>query len=160
MFHIIGILDRDGFHFEHDDWMCPNCHGDGDDASAPEGVCRVCGGNGKRRWAGCDVRVRYSYKASEKSVLNEDAVRDHFVGALRLKVEGVAIPDRELRAPEVAAAKTLPEKLAAMRKQDALPVSIAEKLAWLERADADRLLVDVAARIRSIEMPQDVQVAA
>jgi DNA repair exonuclease SbcCD nuclease subunit len=145
MFHVDGMLSRTGFTVDSFD--------ETNDAEIHRRLAA-------HDWKGGDVRCRYRYRASEKSVLDEQTVRDLFAGALRLKVEGVSVPDRELRAPEVAAAKTLPEKLAAMRKQDALPVSIAEKLAWLERADADRLLVDVADRIKAIEQGEEERVAA
>lgn len=160
MFHIEGMLTREGFQPDHDEWMCPSCKGEGDDAAAPEGVCRLCGGSGRRSWAGADVRARYRYLASEKSVISENAVRDMFVGALRLKIEGVAIRDRELRSPEVAAAKTLPDKLAAYRKEAQLPPSVAMKLALLQQRTQAELLVDVAVVLATIEAGETVSVAA
>ena len=159
MFHIDGVLDRAGFHFEHDEWMCQTCFGTGDDASAPEGVCGTCTGHGRRSWVGCDVRVRYTYQASEKAVISEDVVRDLFVGALRLKVEGVAIPDRELRAPAVALAKTLSAKLAAYMKVDDLPPSIAQKLFLLEH-DRAGIPSRVAEQIATLEARERATVAA
>jgi DNA repair exonuclease SbcCD nuclease subunit len=160
MFHIDGELTREGFQPDHDEWMCPACSGTGDNASASEGVCIACCGSGRRRWDGCDVRVRYRYKASERAAFSEATVRDLFVGALRLKVEGVAVADRNLRAPEVAAAKTLPEKLAAYFKTDSLSPSLAAKLALLERHDADQVFGEVAQALAAIERPQETTVAA
>lgn len=112
-------------------------------------------------WTGTDVRVRYRYQASERAVLDEALVRAPFVGALRLKIESVVIPDRELRSPEVAAAKTLPEKLAAYRKVAQLEPAIAEKLAQLQQQDPAVVLVTVASALAAIEQPQrEVVVAA
>lgn len=62
---------------------------------------------------GWEVRVRYQYAQSEAAVLNKALVREPFVGAAVLLPEPIAIPDRQLRAPEVAAAKSLPDKVAA-----------------------------------------------
>jgi DNA repair exonuclease SbcCD nuclease subunit len=102
-------------------------------------------------WAGTDVRARYRYRASERAVLDDAVVRDLFVGALRLKVEGIAEADRELRAPEVAAAKTLPDKLAAYRQEATLPASVAAKLDALEHQDPAQVLADVSAALAEIE---------
>lgn len=137
MFLIDGRLDRLGFHC-----VLPQ------DESGPIS------------WAGADVRVRYHYRASERAVLDPSVIPSLFTRALRLKIEGVAEPDRDVRAPEVAAAKTLSDKLAAFRKVPALPPATAEKLAWLERGNPEQLLADVAARIRAIEFPEKAQVAA
>lgn len=134
MWHIDGTLDREGFHFT--------------DAVALEDL------------AGGDVRVRYHYKASEKAALSENTIREIFASALRLKIEGVVIPDRDLRAPAVAAARTLPEKLAAYRNVDQLETSVAVKLALLQAADVDGVLAQVAERLMDIEQPERATVAA
>lgn len=111
-------------------------------------------------WTGADVRVRYTYNASERSVLREDTIREIFGKALRLKIEGVAVPDRALRNPEVAAAKTLPEKLAAYLQVDHLTPSVADKLALLQTKDQAAVLIDVAAALAEIEAPERVTAAA
>jgi len=129
MFHVDGTLTRTGF----------QCAAQEDQRDS---------------WAGCDVRVRYTYKASEKALLDDGVIRQLFGSALRLKVEAVAQPDRELRAPAVAAAKTLPEKLAAYRQVEQLEPSVTEKLSALERHDPAALLVDVAATITAIEFSE------
>lgn len=149
MFHVEGALTPIGFLLEP---MDPN----GLDATEQEIARRF----GPRDWAGCDVRVRYHYKSSERAVINEAAVRDLFVGALRLKVEGVAIADRELRAPAVAAAKTIPEKLAAMRQLEQLPASLAGKVAALQNLSEDELLGEQAALLKDLEQPKEATVAA
>lgn len=140
MFHVEGALTRDGF------VMDPI---DGVDYMA-----------GAIDWTGADVRVRYRYQASERSVISENTIREIFAGALRLKVEGIAVPDRELRAPEVAAAHGLDAKLAAFRKVEQLEPSVAGKLALLQSKQSADVLVDVAAAIAAIEQPERAQVAA
>lgn len=157
MIHIDGRLYRDGFHFEHDDWMCLTCSGTGAGVyHEGEGAlpCAFCDGTGQRAsWAGCDVRVRYRYLASERAALSEACIRERFNDALRLKIESFAEVDRDLRAPEVAAAKTLPDKLAAFYKVERLTPAVADKLAWLERDDQTQLLAHVAASLKAIESP-------
>lgn len=166
MFHVEGELTRDGFFLSQDAPLCPICDGIGTDQDALEFTdvappCPSCDGRGRRLiWEGCDVRVRYSYKASEKAVIKEEAVREIFKHALRLKVEGVAISDRELRAPAVAAAKTLPDKLAAYRKVEQLEPSIAAKVALLERGDTTAVLAGVVERLRVLEQHEKARVAA
>lgn len=141
MFHVTGLLTREGFAL----------------TDADEDIHRRVADHD---WAGCDVRCRFSYKASERAVLDESIIRALFSSALRLKVESIAVPDRELRAPEVAAAKTLPAKLAAYRKVEQLEPSIAEKLDALERLEPAAVLARVAETMRAIEARESVSVAA
>lgn len=138
MHHVEGTLTRDGFLL----------------ASTPASE------NYPLTWSGCDVRVRYHYQASERSVITDATIREQFKDALRLKIEGVAIADRELRSPEVAAAKTLPDKLAAYRKETTLPPSVEQKLVTLMSLDATQVLAYVATHIAAIESPENAQVAA
>jgi len=145
MFHVDGVLSRNGFSVDSFD----ETH----DAEIHRRL-------EARDWVGCDVRVRYRYQASEKTVLDVAQIHELFRLTLRLKVEGVAISDRELRAPAVAAAKTLPDKLAAYRKVEQLEPSIAAKVALLERGDSSAVLADVVARLRVIEQHERAQVAA
>jgi DNA repair exonuclease SbcCD nuclease subunit len=64
-------------------------------------------------WAGADVRVRYSYHAAERALLNFDLVSAPFVAARSVKLEPTPFRDRETRAPEIAAAVTLEAKVEA-----------------------------------------------
>ena len=64
-------------------------------------------------WAGSDVRVRYRFAAGQRATVNELLVSAAFAGARRLELDPVAVPDQALRAPEVAAASTLEDKLVA-----------------------------------------------
>lgn len=122
MYHVEGELTRDGFTWkvtagpggetQHPPGGdCLGCGGCGGDES---GRCTDCGGIGVEvRWKGCEVRVRYTYAQSELGVLDRAVVASYFPEAALLQLEPIAIPDRQLRAPEVAAAKTLPDKVSA-----------------------------------------------
>jgi hypothetical protein len=113
-------------------------------------------------WAGCEVKVTYSFLASERNVLDHNLVRIPFEGALRLEVEPVAVPDRALRAPEVAAAHTLAAKVAAWASFSGATVSdgVPNKLAQLEHQDATATLSAVATRIAAIEHAEKSEKAA
>lgn len=111
-------------------------------------------------WSGCDVRCRYRYRASERAALDADHVHALFASALRLKVESVVIPDREVRAAGVATAKTLHDKLAAMRPDGLLPASVATKVTTLEQRDRDSVLADVRAWLAAIERGEIAERAA
>lgn len=132
MYHVDGTLTREAFTIE-----------------------RVSGtewdrtGNGLD-WTGCEVRVRYTCKASEKAILDEALVRQPFLGAQRLKVECVVESDRDVRAPEVAAASTLEGKLAAYLHGSPAPGVLA-KLDALQRGDDEQLLHAVTARLAELE---------
>lgn len=142
MFHIDGRLSRDGFTWEL-----------AGDQSMPHDGAAI-------DWSGADLRVRVTYRASEKPALAFERVATEFAGALRLKIETIAEPDRELRAPEVAAAKTLPEKLAAYRKEPTLPASLEQKLVQLISLNQEQLLAFVATTLHVIEQTEDATVAA
>jgi DNA repair exonuclease SbcCD nuclease subunit len=116
-YHVEGLLTRDAF-----TWQVTKGPG-GDVDTAPAS------------WRGAEVRVRYRFAQSEKSALSAARVYAEFAEAARLEVEPIAVPDRALRAPEVAAARTLAEKLAAYQQVQELVPSVAEKLAALEHAD-------------------------
>jgi hypothetical protein len=139
MHHVEGLLDTEGFHF--------------DDES-----------QSGRDWTGCDLRVRYRYHASERPLLDERKITVIFAklfgGALRAKIEAIAIPDRDVRAPEVAAATTLAGKVAAYKKLEALDPETADALARLEHADAAQLLAEVDAQLAALEREADPAVAA
>lgn len=98
MWHVEARLTRDGF---EDVAVRKGPGGPRDEAPAS--------------WDGVDVRLRATYNAREAVVLAGAAARAKqlFPGARTVKFEPVAEAAREVRAPEVAQATTLPEKLAA-----------------------------------------------
>lgn len=133
--HVEGRLTRDGFAFANMD-------------------------DALRVWTGADVRCRYRFLASERGVLNHAAVRGLFTGALRLKVEGVAEVDRDVRAPLVAQASTIADKLAAYRQETALPLRLAEKLAQLQQGDQAQVLAFARTKLAAVVAPEEREVAA
>lgn len=114
----------------------------------------------QRNWADADVRVQYSYLASERAVLDPQVVHTLFASALRLKVQGVVVPDREVRAVAVSAAKTIPDKLAAMRPDGVLPAAVVDKVTALQQQDREAVLANVRAWLASIETSENAAVAA
>lgn len=126
MFHVEGTLSREGF--AHD---------------LPAGT----------DIEGAEVRVRYRYPASEQRFLDHASVRVPFAGAATLQVEPIAVPDRALRAPAVAQAVTLADKLTAwaMATDTVTPASVLEKLARLQTQDEATLRASVEAWLAQAE---------
>jgi hypothetical protein len=139
LYHVEGDLARDGFTWQ----VTKGPGGAGDSAPAS--------------WAGCGVRVRYRYRASEKSVLSTAPILATFAEAKPFQLEGVAVPDRALRAPAVAAAVTLEDKFTAYCGLGGSPVTPAmlEKLALVEQKDAAQVWSVVDATIRALESEQE-----
>lgn len=138
MYHVEGELTRDTF-----TWHVRK--GPGGDVEPPPAS-----------WKGCEVRVRYHYKQSERSVLSEAQIYAEFAECAKLYRDPVADPDRAVRAPQVAAARTLPEKLSAWCdiSGHVATDSVIAKLAQLERSEPQAVMTWVAALIAQIE--QDV----
>lgn len=129
MYHVEGLLTRDSFSYRVTD-----------------------GPNGKEQekpasWRGCEVRARVRFKLSERNTLAMAQVHAEFAEARRLEVEPLGVPDRELRVPAVALARTLADKLAAYQGVEQLTDDMAAKLALLEHGDQQQILNDVRARL-------------
>lgn len=88
--------------------------------------------------AGADVRLRYEYDSAYRDQINLDELRKIFSGARSLKLEGVPVNKAEVRAPEIAAAKTLEAKVEAYcaRMQIAWSDGLAAKVAALQQQEA------------------------
>jgi hypothetical protein len=143
MFHVDGDLTRDDlgqtvFNYAYPDGL--------------DGFTQVA-----RDWTGCEVRVRYTYKQSEKAALDHTLVRQPFATALRLDVEPMAVPDRALRAPAVAEAKTLADKVRAWGETVGLPTTDAllDKLAKLEHADAAHLIITMQQELAALTAEEE-----
>jgi DNA repair exonuclease SbcCD nuclease subunit len=139
LFHADGTLTRDGF-----TWALA------DEATPPD------------RWEGCEVRVRVRFHQSEKAALDFALARVPFEGAARLVVEPVAIPDRALRAPEVAAARTLAEKVEAWAQHVGTSASdsVLAKLGRLEQSDPEHLVREVQLWLAEVEAGELAEVAS
>ncbi len=143
---IEGRLTRDGFQFEHDDWMCGSCLGSGDDQEPGEGgPCPACLGRGRREWGGADIRVRYHYKKSETSALDSAHILAEFAGCRSLKLDPIAELEHSVRAPEVAAAVTLNAKVEAYCQRREIPWThgLAAKLDALQQQPSETILASV-----------------
>lgn len=152
MFHVEGVLTPSGFQWDQDDWMCPACHGEGDsaarDADGETLPCAACLATpGRRRWDGCEVRVRFRYVAAERGLLDFEAVKALFPGALKVVTDPIPTHTQAIRAPEVVAAVTLEQKVAAFiggRGEDWTP-ALEEKLARLQQLDGPAFFTSVSA---------------
>jgi DNA repair exonuclease SbcCD nuclease subunit len=93
-------------------------------------------------WHGADVRVRYRYKKSELGALDVAKIHAEFAHARSLKLDPVPDIEHDVRAPEVVAAKTLPEKVTAYCELNRIAVTdtLLAKLDQLQVLDADELL--------------------
>lgn len=132
-YHVEGTLTRDGF-----DWQVTKGPG-GDVDTAPAS------------WRGAEVRVRYRFAQSQRSALDQARVLAEFADALRLEVEPIAVPDRQVRSPQVAEARTLEAKLAAYLGVESVPVALVEKLRTLETSDSVSVLTRAQQELSALE---------
>jgi hypothetical protein len=136
MFHVEGELTREGFTYgiaNGGKWPGdPAVGADLLPASPPD-------------WTGAEVRVRFRYAAADKAALNFDLVKVPFVGAKRIDLDPIAENTRALRAPEVAAAVTLEEKVAAFIRSSGLnwSPSLQTKFAALQAPDGAAFLTEL-----------------
>ncbi len=139
MYHVEGRLTREAF-----DWVVKD---------GPEGAPL----DKPASWSGCEVRVRYTFDASERAMLEirRGEILATFADAAHLELEPVAQPDRALRAPAVAAAKTLPDKLRAWADLNPGTVVTDRVLAKLVQAEGDPtvLLADLQALADALVTP-------
>jgi exonuclease SbcD len=134
LFHVEGDLTREGF--------------TGQVLAGPGGATQEIPAS----WAGAEVRVRYRFRASERDLVNPDLVRAGFREAARVHLDPIAIPDRGLRAPQVASARTLAEKLTAWAEVTGNPMSrrALDALARLEAQAHDAVLATLDAELAAI----------
>lgn len=145
LYHVEGTLTREGFVYQV--------------KAGPGGAFQ----DRPASWKDCEVRVRYKFNQSEKSVLRDAQVLAEFAEAARLEVEPIAVPDRALRAPAVAEARTLAEKLRAWGDVAGVTVqteSVLAKLAALEHKDPLVLLSEIQTSLAAIETGENETVAA
>lgn len=144
MYHVEGLLTRDGFTYSV-------TNGPGGELQLPP-----------ETWREAEVRVRYRFAQSEKAALDVEQVREPFAEAGRLVLEPIAVPDRALRAPAVVAARTLPEKVEAWAQHVGVVASdtVLAKLARLEQSDPLALVREVEGWLRELETLEDKAVVA
>lgn len=146
MFHVEAQMDLDAVYFADEE----------NDDGNPDVRARLASND----WTGCDVRLRVSFNESQRPALNFEPLKARFVSAGRFKFETHVIPDRTLRSPAVAAARTLPDKLAAMRPDGVLPASVIDKVTALETFDHAQVLAEVQRWVDGVEKGEIAQVAA
>lgn len=142
MYHVDGSLTREGF-----TWAVTAGPG-GEAQTAPPS------------WRGCEVRCRYTFPQSDKNILLHAQVHAEFADALRLEVEPIAVADRALRSPAVAAARTLADKVAAFSQVEQLAPTLAEKLAQLEHQDGVTVLDALRRRLAGAASGDNGEAAA
>lgn len=105
-------------------------------------------------WRGQEVRVRARYKQSEKGVLDmaKAGLLANFAEANKFELELVAVPDRSLRAPAVAAAVTTVDKVVAWAEVAGvvLPDVLRERLQGFEVAEPEQLFARVRAEMDAL----------
>jgi DNA repair exonuclease SbcCD nuclease subunit len=147
-YHVEGELSRDGF-------AVTSINGETAGQVAPE-LWRD-----PEQWRGADVRVRYRYVKAEISALDVAKIHAEFAGARSLKLDAVPVLAHEVRAPEIAAAATLDDKVRAYCERHGVTWTdcLASKLADLQRQSPEALLTSVSARlaVAGVE-PGDVEV--
>jgi len=139
MYHVDGHLHRDRFDYRV--------------TAGPDGATV----DPPQTWTGCEVRVRARFYQSEKDLLelSRAQIFANFAEASRFELELIAVPDRALRAPEVAAAKTLTDKVAAWASVTLtiLPDQVLPFVPALEHGDPDTLLAQVQERVSALVSP-------
>lgn len=102
LYHVEGRLTRDGFDYTFDgDSLQTASPPD----NAPPGWGLDCTGG--------EIRVRFRFAAAEKAALDFSAVTAPFIGAKRIVTDPIAEHTRALRAPAVAQAQSLEQKVEA-----------------------------------------------
>lgn len=169
LYHVEGELARDGFAWRVTRGpdgeelapplaMCPSCQGTGDGVKDPvEGTmhCATCVGSPRSgvvvSWAGVEVRVRYTFNANEITSLDRAQVLATFADAKHLELEPIAIRERAARAPEVAAAMTLPDKVSTFVRMSGIAwtPALEAKLAALQEVDGAAFLTNVQRAVLS-----------
>lgn len=104
--------------------------------------------------AGADVRVRVRFPETERQFYEYGKVQvtEAFAAARRLQIEPVCEIDRGLRSPEVAAAKTLPEKVVAWCEVNGeeVPAHLEAAIGALETRPADVIVAEFRARMNAL----------
>lgn len=101
------------------------------------------------------VRVRYRFPASARDLFPREMITSAFTGAGRVKIEPVAIPDRTTRAPQVAAARTLDDKVLAWAEHARLTLTdagrqgVQQALHELQAQDRETVIAAVVAQLKA-----------
>lgn len=102
------------------------------------------------------VRVRFSFPASARDLFDLRLVSAPFDGAGVVKLEPVALPDRTTRAPQVAAARSLEDKVIAWAEQARLTLTDPGRaglhiaLQDLQGQDRDTVVAAVVGQLKTL----------
>lgn len=127
LYHVEGELTRDGFTF-----ICTTGVG-GDVVETPA------------TWKGSEVRARYRFNKAEAGVLDVAQIHATFAEAKSLKLDPVPVLEQRVRAPQIAAAVTLEDKVKACCELQGIAWTArhAAKLAALQTQDPAVVLAGV-----------------
>jgi len=104
--------------------------------------------------AGADVRVRVRFQETERQFFEfgRAEVEAAFSHARRLQIEPICLADKGLRSPEVAAAKTLQEKLLAWcaANGEPAPEGLVAAVGELETKPADLVISEFRSRMSAL----------
>lgn len=108
-------------------------------------------------YEGCEVRARVRVLSSERELLTDAKARiESAIGPCkRLEIELIAVPDRALRAPAVAAARSLQDKLKAWADVTGVvaTTSVLKKAATIEFAGEEELTAALERELQSLLAP-------
>jgi hypothetical protein len=93
-------------------------------------------------WEDADIRCRYTFQQADVSALDVAKIHAAFAGCRSLKLDPVAVLEHQVRAPEIAAAATLEQKIERYCERHGVTYAdgLAHKLAALQSHDAPALL--------------------
>ncbi|MEO8483097.1 MAG: metallophosphoesterase [Acidobacteriota bacterium] len=145
-FHIEGRLTRDAFTIDtvNGEHVSP---GPGDDGLVLPGD----------DFKGGDVRCRYHFVKAEIGALDVAKIHAEFAGCRTLVLEPIAEQAHSVRAPEIAAAVTLDEKVHAYAARQGIAVTpgFDAKLALIQSSPDDAVQALVATQLASIGQRRD-----
>ncbi len=134
MFHVEGRLTRDSFILE------------AVDGQKPGGVIDT---------AGADVRVRFRFLKAEAGAIDPTLIRRLFADARSIKLDPIPELEHQVRAPEIAAATTLEQKVKVYAATRGIPWTPAmeQKLAALQAQDEQALIAAITQSLALLTTP-------
>lgn len=151
LYHVEGELTREGFRWTVQGSEVPFQGWIGADAPTLPAL---------PIFDGAEVRVRFRFAAAEKAGLNFELVKAPFAGAKRIELDPIAEHTRALRAPEVAAAQTLTEKVEAFARGAGVTwtAKLSEKLTLLQQTEDGALFLTAIENAVTGTVPIDVEI--
>lgn len=109
-----------------------------------------------RLWTGADIRCRYRYVKAEVSAIDTAHILAEFAGCRSLKLDGIPELEHQVRAPEIAAAVTLEQKVKLYAASRGIPWTPAMeiKLAQLQAQDGEALVAAITQSLALLTAPR------